>query len=372
MAPITRAAAEGNPALKPSGSADALPARSSKRRGVVKVKPKAGIKGTAGKKKTAEANKAAEGGRKRMGRKPTPKSQKEAERSANNDESQEDHSPGGATDDEASRSSIQATVTKNTLEESMINAEYDLQHALQFDLVLGFHQDLLIYSRIVHKELMSREAMHKLKPEDIANWWRDSQLTKELYRYNAKLEEGEKTQSDESGMPEEAKDHRRRFEGTQKQRYEGWFFQIQDVSGSPIQRGENVSHDDLVAGHDRPQFLYSYFRHEPPVIACEVLQRPVTDLKHVYFKRVARPQRQVQFRKDPGELGTVRYDFAQILIENNASVPGIRSRRIAECLREKKKVDNNVDTCMRLTLKERLKLLADADVENQGPHTASD
>ena len=362
MAPNTRTAAKGNAAIQLTSSADVSPRRAKKRRSGVKEKRNARTKGAIEKKNTTVANKKTTDGGKGRGRKPKSNGRKQAEKQANDEEEQQgDYSSREATNGRESGSSVRATVTKDVQEESMTNAHYDLQHALQFDLVLGFHQDLLIFSRIVHKELMSREEMHKLKSEDVAQWWKDGRLVKELASYEFQLERGEKTdgkvEEDRSVLfshLQEAKDQRQRFEGTQRQRYEGWYFQIQDGERRPIydRNHEVIAQDEIIAGRDEGRICYSFVRYEPPVIACEVLQRPVTDSKHVYFKRDARPQRRVYFRKDRKEFETVRHDFAQILIENNAFIPGIRARRIGEYLREKKKTDYNVDTCMQLPLLE--------------------
>ena len=358
MAPVTRAAAKKNSAQLTGAS----PAGTNEQKSVAKGNTRVGAKRPTGKKKVVGRGTQAGSRGKGRGRTATSNDHEQSEGSANNDGEQHDaQSSGEETSDGESGSNARTTGTRDAIEQSMINADYDLQHALQFDLILGFHQSLLIFSRIVHKRLMSRRDMHAMTPDDIAGWWTNRLLVKELASYEFDLEQGERI--DWQGQNyvlvlNPTKDQRQRFEGTQRQRYEGWYFQVRDKDGNPIKdrNHEVITSGEVIAGRGEGQIYYSFFRYEPPIIAREVLQRPITRPEHVYFATSTQAQRQVQFREDRDGSERLRHDFAQCLVENNASIPGIRSRRIRECLNEKKKTDNDANTCMQLTLSKFLEL----------------
>ena len=217
--------------------------------------------------------------------------------------------------------SAQGNLTKTNPERSMTNVAYDLNHAVQFDLVLGFHLELLVYSRIMFKQLTSVKNMHELKPEDIQAWV-NREIQKDLDSYF------------KGGYIDIQKPM---FEGTQDFRYEGWYFKLPDGA-----IGQDPAHKQKGVAGRKGYNYYTYFSHEPSGIAAEVLQRPVVERSHVYFKTTAGPVREVHIKEEtPG-----RYDFTQILVEHNDSVCGIRSRRIAQCLREKNKIDKDVGKCL--------------------------
>ena len=333
MPPVTRAQA----AAKKGGEGrhvppKAPPIRKPPENSAREVK-KAANKTNAGEKGPKNKNGKRKGGRPK---KATPL------KDSDHEEDQQDPSPTVQTDNGEPQTSTPSNSTQQNPEQSMTNAEYDLRHAVQFDLVLGFHQELLISSRIMHKRLMSGQQMPNLTPEEVAHWM-NGPIQKELPHSTMVIPDQEWTNKHKE-KTRETVDEKQRFEGTQRYRYEGWYFQLPEIElVKSLQDGYRINSDgEELAGSSDAGNLYSFFRHEPSGIAGEVLQRPVTRRNHVYYKLTDRPIREICIKKGaPG-----RHDFAQILLEHNDHVRGIRSRRIAQCLLDKEKTEKDVGKCM--------------------------